>query len=182
MLRFGHMHHCDPSYRCSNGNHRKERRYLCRLMMWRRMPLGEKKGLYFFPVPVNLYSPFGTTISNRAPLPGSPVSVIVMPVIARISRREPPQLIIGWHNSAVVKNTRMLRVGAELRVGSGGRRGKRHDEKKKDDAGAIRSDTVTQFVIVHGFASRNLYGDSLAERINVRKPGLGMAHDFLYSV
>ena len=32
------------------------------------------------------YAPFGTTISNRAPLPGSPVSRMVMPVIPRISR------------------------------------------------------------------------------------------------
>ena len=42
--------------------------------------------VYFSPVSVNLYAPFGTVISNRAPLPGSPVSPIVMPVIARISR------------------------------------------------------------------------------------------------
>ena len=32
------------------------------------------------------YMPFGTVISNRAPFPGSPFSVIVMPVIERISR------------------------------------------------------------------------------------------------
>ena len=51
----------------------------------------------------------------------------------------------------------MLRVGAEHRVGSGSRGGKRHDEKKKDDAGVIRSDAVTPPVIVHGLPSRNLY-------------------------
>ena len=42
--------------------------------------------VYFPPVPVNRYAPFGTVISNRAPLPGTPFPVIVMPVIARISR------------------------------------------------------------------------------------------------
>ncbi len=34
----------------------------------------------------NLYPPFGTRISNRAPVPGVPVSWIVMPVMDRISR------------------------------------------------------------------------------------------------
>jgi len=76
--------------------------------------------------------------------------------IHTISRREPPQLSIGWHNPAVVKNTCMLRVSAEHRISSGGRWGKRHDEEKKDAAGVIRSDTVTPPVIVHGLPPRNL--------------------------
>ena len=42
--------------------------------------------VYFPPVAMNRYAPFGTAISNRAPLPGTPFSVMVMPVIARISR------------------------------------------------------------------------------------------------
>jgi len=41
---------------------------------------------YFFPISVNRYAPFGTVISNRAPLPGTPASVIVMPVMERISQ------------------------------------------------------------------------------------------------
>ena len=42
--------------------------------------------VYFIPVPINRYAPFGTAISNRAPLPGIPFSVIVMPVIDTIPR------------------------------------------------------------------------------------------------
>ena len=37
-------------------------------------------------IPVNRNPRPGTVISNRAPLPGVPVSVIVMPVMERISR------------------------------------------------------------------------------------------------
>ncbi len=41
----------------------------------------------FFPLhDVNLNFPFGTKISNFAPVPGVPVSVIIMPVFPRISR------------------------------------------------------------------------------------------------
>ena len=36
--------------------------------------------------PVNRYIPLGTVISNRAPFPGSPLSSMVILVIARISR------------------------------------------------------------------------------------------------
>jgi len=35
---------------------------------------------------VNRYAPVGMVISNRAPFPGSPVSTMEIPVIARISR------------------------------------------------------------------------------------------------
>jgi len=35
---------------------------------------------------INLYSPFGTNISNRTPSPSAPVSLMVMPVIDRTSR------------------------------------------------------------------------------------------------
>ena len=39
------------------------------------------------PVPYRTATlPFGTVISNRVPLPGSPVSVMGIPVIDRISR------------------------------------------------------------------------------------------------
>ena len=51
----------------------------------------------------------------------------------------------------------MLSVRAEHRVGSGGKGGKRRDEKKKDYAGAIRSDTVTIPVIVQGLPPCNQY-------------------------
>ena len=51
----------------------------------------------------------------------------------------------------------MLSVRAEHRVGSGGKGGKRRDEKKKDYAGAILSDTVTIPVIVQGLPPRNQY-------------------------
>jgi hypothetical protein len=37
---------------------------------------------------VNLKAPSGTAISNRAPLPGIPVSLMEMPVIDRISREK----------------------------------------------------------------------------------------------
>lgn len=40
----------------------------------------------FYCTPLNRDVPFGTGISNRAPLPGVPFSVIVMPVMDRISR------------------------------------------------------------------------------------------------
>jgi len=49
----------------------------------------------------------------------------------------------------------VLGIGAEHRVSSGGRGGKCHDEKKKDDTGVKRSDTVTPSVIVQGFPPRN---------------------------
>jgi hypothetical protein len=40
----------------------------------------------FIPFPAIRHAPFGTTISKRAPFPGSPVSRMVMPVMSRISR------------------------------------------------------------------------------------------------
>ena len=42
--------------------------------------------LVTFRASVNRYAPVGMVISNRAPFPGSPVSTIDIPVMARISR------------------------------------------------------------------------------------------------
>src|SRR5208337_2754742 len=43
-------------------------------------------GSYSGSLPIKRYAPMGTRISNRAPFPGVPVSRIVIPVSARISR------------------------------------------------------------------------------------------------
>jgi len=51
----------------------------------------------------------------------------------------------------------MLGVSTEHHISSGGRGGKRHDEKKKDEAGTTRTDTVTIPVIVQGLPPRNQY-------------------------
>jgi hypothetical protein len=67
----------------------------------------------------------------------------------------------------------MLKICTEHRVGSGGRRGKRHDEKKKDEAGSIRSDTVTPPVIVQGLPPRNLYWEIAGREDKGCESGIG---------
>jgi len=76
----------NPAPLVLTGHHRKGS-LLVPGGMWCRVDFGTCCFLVYFPsVPVNRYAPFGTAISNRALLPGTPFSVIVMPVIARISR------------------------------------------------------------------------------------------------
>ena len=86
VLVFGEL----TLYRFLTGKHGLERGWIILF----NQPFSDRRGSCSGYWDVNLYCPFGTVISNRAPFPGSPVSVIVILVISRISRtRKSPTVL-----------------------------------------------------------------------------------------
>jgi len=84
------------TYTGANGNYRKALLFMPAEGVAPGAGEGEIDGLYFSPVPVRRNASFGMMISNRALFPGVPFSVIVMPVMARISRESNNPSPVCW--------------------------------------------------------------------------------------
>jgi len=93
-------------------------------------------------------------------------------------RRKPPQLSVGYNSPVGFKNTRVLRVGAEHRVGSGGGLGICHDKEKKDEKGTTRTGAVTPPVIVQGLPPRNQYWEVILKGEKGCETGNGVGIGF----